>query len=99
MAVSITPNNSEKKYELSISVNLDPGQFKLLLTALVTDQNAKALSGAKLAISGLNLGSNLPLESMNALSGIDGKITITLPLKATPKIHLKESITKDEYLG
>jgi hypothetical protein len=36
---------------------------------------------------------------MSSLSGTDGKITITIPLKATPKIHIKESITKDEYLG
>lgn len=37
MAVKINNHYSEKKYELSISINLDPGQFKLLLTALVTD--------------------------------------------------------------
>lgn len=47
----------------------------------------------------MNLGSNLPLESMSALTGADGKITITIPLKATSKIHIKESLTKDEYLG
>lgn len=99
MAVKINNHYSEKKYELSISINLDPGQFKLLLTALVTDQNTKALPGAKLSVSGMNLGSNLPLESMSALTGADGKITITIPLKATSKIHIKESLTKDEYLG
>lgn len=37
MAVSLILKNSEKKYELSISINLDPGQFKLLLTTIVTD--------------------------------------------------------------
>ncbi|CAD8212453.1 unnamed protein product [Paramecium octaurelia] len=88
-----------KKYELPITINLDPGQFKFILTALVQDQTNKPLTGAKLQIGGMNLGSNTELEALNAASGTDGKISLTLPLKATDKIHVKEQITKDEYIG
>ncbi|CAD8185235.1 unnamed protein product [Paramecium octaurelia] len=91
--------SSEKKYELPITINLDPGQFKFVLTALVQDQASKPLSGAKLQIGGINFGSNQELESLNAVSGTDGKISLILPLKATAKIHVKEQITKDEYIG
>lgn len=47
----------------------------------------------------MNLGSNKELESLNAVSGTDGKINLIIPLKATDKIHVKEQITKDEYIG
>ncbi|CAD8195808.1 unnamed protein product [Paramecium pentaurelia] len=88
-----------KKYELPIIINLDPGQFKYIVTALVQDQLSKPLPGAKFQIGGMNMGSNKELESLNAVSGTDGKINLIIPLKATDKIHVKEQITKDEYIG
>ncbi|CAD8202273.1 unnamed protein product [Paramecium octaurelia] len=89
----------EQKYELSVNIDLQPGQFQYLLTALIQDQNQKPLQGAKIQVTGTNLGSNQQLIENNLISGPDGKIAITYNLKATPKLHLKEVATKDQYLS